>query len=215
MRRLRENLSYANVVATLALFVALGGASYAAVTLPAGSVGDAQLRNGSITPPKLAFPIAMATGERQSISVGKAELPCTGVCSRPAPTRQEEEAERPVLTSATLNLHKPSRVLLLASVRFTEGKLPYGAEVTEGESNQFRVELREKGPKQTDLEWGEVVLDKANQYAYPPAVSFDRVVNEPAGRHTFVLTANGRVTPGRKAEALNASVAAIALPPSP
>ena len=37
-RRLREKLSYANVVATLALFVALGGASYAAVTLPAGSV---------------------------------------------------------------------------------------------------------------------------------------------------------------------------------
>lgn len=42
-----------NVVGYLALFVALGGAGYAAATLPAGSVGTAQLRNGSITPHKL------------------------------------------------------------------------------------------------------------------------------------------------------------------
>jgi hypothetical protein len=34
MKRFRFHLSYANVVATLALFVALGGASYAATQLP-------------------------------------------------------------------------------------------------------------------------------------------------------------------------------------
>jgi hypothetical protein len=32
---------------------ALAGASYAAIDLPAGSVGTAQLRDGSVTPPKL------------------------------------------------------------------------------------------------------------------------------------------------------------------
>jgi len=37
----------------LALFVALGGTSYAAINLPAGSVGSSQLRNHSITPIKL------------------------------------------------------------------------------------------------------------------------------------------------------------------
>lgn len=42
----------ANVVAYLALFVALGGTSYAAISLPAGSVGARQLRNHSITPLK-------------------------------------------------------------------------------------------------------------------------------------------------------------------
>ena len=42
-----------NVVAYLALFIALGGTSYAAFELPAGSVGTAQLRNHSITPEKL------------------------------------------------------------------------------------------------------------------------------------------------------------------
>ena len=34
MRRLHSAFTYANVVATLALFIALGGASYAAVKLP-------------------------------------------------------------------------------------------------------------------------------------------------------------------------------------
>jgi hypothetical protein len=41
-----------NAIALLALFVALGGTSYAAFSLPAGSVGARQLRNHSITPIK-------------------------------------------------------------------------------------------------------------------------------------------------------------------
>jgi hypothetical protein len=51
MNRLLKHLR-ANVIAYLALFVALGGSSYAAFSLPAGSVGTSQLRNGSITPIK-------------------------------------------------------------------------------------------------------------------------------------------------------------------
>jgi hypothetical protein len=42
-----------NVVAWAALFIALGGTGYAAVSLPAGSVGSKQLRNGAVTPAKL------------------------------------------------------------------------------------------------------------------------------------------------------------------
>jgi hypothetical protein len=42
-----------NAVAYLALFVALGGTSYAALRIPAGSVGARQLKNHSITPIKL------------------------------------------------------------------------------------------------------------------------------------------------------------------
>ena len=40
---------HANAIAFLALVVALGGTSYAAVNLPAGSVGAKQLKNHSIT----------------------------------------------------------------------------------------------------------------------------------------------------------------------
>ena len=43
-----------NLVAYIALFVALGGTSYAAFSLPAGSVGTRQLRNGAVTSSKIA-----------------------------------------------------------------------------------------------------------------------------------------------------------------
>lgn len=42
-----------NVVAYVALFVALGGTSYAALKLPANSVGTRQIKNHAITPIKL------------------------------------------------------------------------------------------------------------------------------------------------------------------
>lgn len=45
---LRKRLSYSNVIATLALFVALGG-SAAAITLPRNSVGPKQLKRGAVT----------------------------------------------------------------------------------------------------------------------------------------------------------------------
>jgi hypothetical protein len=43
-----RHFSYANVVATLALFVALGGGAYAAITLPKNSVTTVQVKNGSL-----------------------------------------------------------------------------------------------------------------------------------------------------------------------
>src|SRR4051794_32175986 len=48
IRRLRERLTYANVIATLALFIALGGTSYAALTLPRNSVGSKQIRSRAV-----------------------------------------------------------------------------------------------------------------------------------------------------------------------
>jgi hypothetical protein len=43
-----------NLIAYTALFVALGGTSYAAISLPANSVGTQQLRDGAVTSRKLA-----------------------------------------------------------------------------------------------------------------------------------------------------------------
>ena len=61
----RQRPSPAMVVALIALFVALGGASYAAVTLPRNSVGAAQLKKGAVTPPKVAKKtIALFRGQR-------------------------------------------------------------------------------------------------------------------------------------------------------
>jgi hypothetical protein len=43
-----------NAIALLALFVALGGTSYAALNIPAGSIGTSELHNGAVTNKKLA-----------------------------------------------------------------------------------------------------------------------------------------------------------------
>jgi hypothetical protein len=45
--------SPATLIALLALFVALGGSSYAALQLPRGSVGTKQLKNGAVTSKKV------------------------------------------------------------------------------------------------------------------------------------------------------------------
>jgi hypothetical protein len=52
--RLRGKLTYANAMATVAVFIALGGVSYAATQLPSNSVGTKQLKNAAVTPPKLS-----------------------------------------------------------------------------------------------------------------------------------------------------------------
>jgi hypothetical protein len=51
--RIRDGLTYANVVGTLALFVALGGVSYAAIELPPHSVGTRQLKTDAVTSAKV------------------------------------------------------------------------------------------------------------------------------------------------------------------
>jgi hypothetical protein len=53
MKMLQRKLNYANVVATLALFVALGGSAYAATQLPKNSVGAKQLKANAVTTAKL------------------------------------------------------------------------------------------------------------------------------------------------------------------
>ncbi len=58
---LRSRLSYANAMATLAVFIALGGSAYAVgrntigtKELKRGAVGTAQLKTGAVTSPKIA-----------------------------------------------------------------------------------------------------------------------------------------------------------------
>ncbi len=93
----RRRLSASMVVSLVALFVALGGVGWAAVTLPAGSVGTTQLRNASVTNSKiangsvsnwkLAFgsvgPLKMQKGAIGSgqINANQVQARVTGTCS--------------------------------------------------------------------------------------------------------------------------------------
>jgi hypothetical protein len=54
LRSITTRLTYANVMATIALFIALGGVSYAALELPRNSVRSAQIAPGAVRSADLA-----------------------------------------------------------------------------------------------------------------------------------------------------------------
>jgi hypothetical protein len=53
MRSIRKRLTYANVMSSIAVFVVLGGAAFAATKLPKKSVGTAQLKANAVTTAKI------------------------------------------------------------------------------------------------------------------------------------------------------------------
>lgn len=60
---MRNRVRYANVMSTIAVFVALGGTSYAVASLPPNSVGNKQLRSNAVTASKV-----------RNGSIGRADL---------------------------------------------------------------------------------------------------------------------------------------------
>ena len=74
---LMNRLTYANITATLALFLSLGGASYAALVLPANSVGTRQIRSNAVTPTALSFPLGVV-GSTDSSPENLQRTECNG-----------------------------------------------------------------------------------------------------------------------------------------
>jgi hypothetical protein len=78
------------VISVVALFVALGGVSYAAFQAPPGSVGTTAIKNGAVTNPKIRNlavnynKIAYGTVGIRRINVDQVQARVSGNCSGPA-----------------------------------------------------------------------------------------------------------------------------------
>src|SRR5215212_7023695 len=95
LSRLRERLTFANVTSVLALFVALGGTSYAAVTLPTNSVGKAQIRADAVGKSEAATN-SVGRAEVRSSAIGSSEIATNGVGAsevRPSAIDSDEIAD--------------------------------------------------------------------------------------------------------------------------
>jgi len=95
LSRLRERLTFANVTSAIALFVALGGTSYAAITLPTNSVGKAQIRADAVGKSEAATN-SIGRFEIRSSGVGKSEIATNAVGAaevRPSAIDSDELAD--------------------------------------------------------------------------------------------------------------------------
>jgi hypothetical protein len=95
MKLRRPRLTYANVVATIALFAALGGVSYAATTLPKGSVGTDQIQPEAVRTGKVADDAVTAAKLAQGVR--ERLVPVGGtptVTATPTSVKHAETADR-------------------------------------------------------------------------------------------------------------------------
>jgi hypothetical protein len=199
LRILRERISYANVMATLAMFVSLGGASYAAITLPAGSVGPRQLRAHAVEPKDLNFPLGYASIIDDKIK----EL--TGVCE-PRTGGPTPDLAPPPLGGPTpgreahLYFQAAGRLAVSATARLESESAPQT-------SIRIRLELR---VDQRRVSQSEVTV-AGGQIVQAPIQAFKEVV---AGPHTAGLAIEAEQclsSPGRVVVS-NVSVSASAFP---
>lgn len=101
----RSRLTYANSLATIALFSALGGGAYAAVAVPANSVSARQL----------AFPLGMKT------ALGSETRLQVFFCPPGSHCRHNEFRS---IVSLRVSLKKPTRLLVLGQTQARENRSP-------------------------------------------------------------------------------------------
>ena len=127
-----------NVVAYVALFVALGGTSYAALKLPANSVGTKQIKNHSITPIKLD---PSKTGRGSSV-LGDRSTSSSGTASRSSHRgRARGSPLGPVVRHRHRQLASADRVAIASSARRAEAASCSAFEDAVAERARFRAVL--------------------------------------------------------------------------
>jgi hypothetical protein len=72
-RKLRTHMTFANTISMIALFIALGGVSWAAVTLPKNSVGATQIKKDAVSRSEVKKS-AVAGDEVKNASLGPEEF---------------------------------------------------------------------------------------------------------------------------------------------
>jgi hypothetical protein len=183
---IRDRLTYANVVATIALFVALGGASYAAVALPANSVGSGQL----------SFPIGLTSRIGQARPVRVSICPPGVPCPGPLATK---------LATVHVSLKKASRLLVVGEAEVEQGRSakPGSTELDIGEEYHgggyqlgWHYTLRERS---TPINFADMLSAHAGRQAISLVADLQ----------------SGTGPRGRTVSFINPQIAVIVLPPLP
>lgn len=206
LRGATDRLTYANVAATIALFVSLGGVSYAAVTLPAHSIGARQLRSGAVTTTALGFPLGAT-----SITDPSVEDLTRTPCNAPAPPGRPSMVTCPQLkqTGVTapgrevhLSLRAPGEVLVSSIAGLHDEGAPTASAVV-------TLYLIVDGKLATNNSSSSIA---GGQSAQLPA---QLTVRLPAGEHTVGVEAEAKYSTAEPGDVMVSpvSLTATALPP--
>ena len=162
------HLNYANVIATVALFVSLGGASYAVVALPPHSVGSRQLRAKAVTLGAMAFPLGV-TGYTEEARSDLPRRACNGIEEGAAVSCLGEPEAPDVQPIRTFTLTSSGSVFLSAVVELENQGAPGTSVIVTG-----GLSTDGKPPSE------DAVTIEGGQRAQ---LSVQRVVDLDAGRH--------------------------------
>jgi hypothetical protein len=172
IKHLVDRLTYANVVATLALFIGLGGVSYAAITLPADSVGREQLRADAVGLKTLSFPLGVvAVTDRKAEDLTKGGCNGGGFSGAAAPPCVPSRLAGPTPgREVRIHFRAPGRLLVSAIVSLkNEGTPPTTSHV----ELSLNVDDRNVSVSQINPVGGQIVQ-----------VPIQALVNSSAGWHT-------------------------------
>jgi hypothetical protein len=134
LKRLRSKLTYANVMATIAVFLVLTGIGFAVAKLPRKSVGNKQLKNNAVTSKKI-HKDAVNASKIKTGAVGRSEI-ASGAVSTSEISNQ----------AVTRNKIADSAIPLLGTLRtgqtlrgsFNIGGAPGGAGVESHQGYSFQ-----------------------------------------------------------------------------
>lgn len=145
-----RHVTYANVVATLALFLALGGGAYAAIALPANSVGAKQLKNHAVTPAKLSRKSrALLKKGRRGPTGPRGATGAAGTAGIPGPTGPSDVYAAGTAFLASL----PASATSLGDTTVPAGSYLLQAKVTLDSSAASDAECTLGGPFGSSIIW--------------------------------------------------------------
>jgi hypothetical protein len=117
---MRQRLTYANVMSTIAVFVVLGGTGYAATRLARNSVGSPQIRNGAIRNVDISSATKRSLRGKRGVKGPTGATGSAGTAGATGPAGPSEVIE--VKHTAEIPLSGPKNVnTTLATVQLTAG----------------------------------------------------------------------------------------------
>jgi hypothetical protein len=163
-----------NLVGWIALFVALGGTGYAAISIPRNSVGAAQIRNRSITPAKFnpksigGSVRAWAIIRANATVLASGENPVVFASAFPGSYVIQWSVRLPRTCATVANVDD-------RSTNFTPIQLPNGGTTNAAIGYASNVDT-ETVPRGGGHKISQTTLDTFNQVGQPTAMAFDVAV---------------------------------------